>query len=515
MELEGGIIVSASGGEAPTPPSTGAPVGAPVRRQGPPVQQGTIADQSRPGRRASAFPEPDVAATQLPAEHLRADPPGLPEVAERDLVVHYTRLSQMNYGVDTGVYPLGSCSMKYNPKSSEEAAALPGFRRLHPLQPDRTTQGVLEMLWRLEHALCEITGMARATLQPPAGACGELTGLLVMRAYHAERGSEKTKVVIPDAAHGTNPASVRLAGFQAVAVPSDDRGLVDVRALESIVDDEVAGLMLTNPNTLGLFERDIEEIAGIVKAVDGLVYYDGANLNAILGRCRPGDMGFDIVHINTHKTFATPHGGGGPGAGPVGVVDALVPYLPVPRVERDDATGVFHLEHDAPSSIGRMHGFHGNVGVLVRAYLYVFLHGSDGLREVSERAVLNANYLANLLQESYPLAYPDGAPMHEFVATAKRLRDQHGIRATDVAKRLIDLGYHPSTVYFPLVVEESMMVEPTETETVETLDALAAALRQVAEEAVSDPDLLRQAPVTTPVRRLDEARAARHLKLRW
>jgi glycine dehydrogenase subunit 2 len=357
--------------------------------------------------------------------------------------------------------------------------------------------------------------MARATLQPPAGACGELAGLLIMRAHHAQHGGGRTTVVIPDSAHGTNPASVRLAGFRAVPVPSDARGFVDVSALDKLVDEEVAGLMLTNPNTLGLFEQDIEEMARIIHGVGGLLYYDGANLNAILGRCRPGDMGFDIVHINTHKTFATPHGGGGPGAGPVGVVEALVPYLPSPMVERDDATGAYRWDDDRPSSIGRLHGFNGNFGVLVRAYAYVFLHGSDGLKAVSELASLNANYLASLIAEDFPLAHPGQRPMHEFVATARPLKDATGIRAMDVAKRMIDLGYHPSTVYFPLVVEEAMMVEPTETETKETLEAFAEALRQTAREARTDPDLLHDAPVTTPVRRLDEAHAARHLKLRW
>jgi glycine dehydrogenase subunit 2 len=438
----------------------------------------------------------------------------LPQVPEIDLIRHYTRLSQRNYGVDTGAYPLGSCTMKYNPKIAEEVAGLPGFRRAHPRQPDQTVQGALELLWRLERALCEITAMARATLQPPAGACGEMTGLLIMRAHHAEAGGGRTKVIIPDSSHGTNPASVRLAGFQAVHVPSDARGLVDVSALTKLVDDEVAGLMLTNPNTLGLFEREIQEIARIVHDAGGLVYYDGANLNAILGRSRPGDMGFDIVHINTHKTFATPHGGGGPGAGPVGVNDALVPFLPTPLLERGPE-GTLEWDHDRPRSIGRLHGFNGNFAVLVRAYAYVFLHGAEGLKAVSELATLNANYLATLVGDAFPLAYPEGSPMHEFVATAKPLRDRTGIRAMDVAKRLIDLGYHPPTVYFPLVVDEAMMVEPTETETRETLDAYAAALLQAAEEAGSDPDLLHEAPVTTPVRRLDEARAARHLKLRW
>ncbi len=489
-------------------------VGAPVRRQGP-AGEGILRDLSRPGRRAWSLPALDVEPVHLPDAYRRTSPPRLPEVAERDLVRHMTRLSQLNYGVDTGIYPLGSCSMKYNPKIAETAASLPGFQRLHPLQPDSTVQGVLELLWRLERALCEITGMARATLQPPAGACGELTGLLIMSAYHDMHGRSRAKVLIPDAAHGTNPASVRLGGYQAVHVPADERGLVDVDALAALVDDEVAGLMLTNPNTLGLFEQDITRITELIHEVDGLVYYDGANLNAIMGRARPGDMGFDIVHINTHKTFATPHGGGGPGAGPVGVVDRLVPLLPVPRVERDGADGAFRLSYDEPASIGRMHGFHGNVGILVRAYAYISLHGPGGLAEVSDLAVLNANYLAALLRDIFPLAFPRGRPMHEFVASAAALKEATGVRAMDVAKRLIDLGYHPSTVYFPLVVDEAMMVEPTETESKESLDAFAAALRQVADEAVADPELLHGAPVTTPVGRLDEARAARQLILRW
>ena len=489
-------------------------IGAPVRTQGPPDRRGTLKDLSRPGRRAWSLPALDVPEARVPSEHARRGPAGLPEVAERDLVTHYTRLSQLNYGVDTGVYPLGSCSMKYNPKISEAAAALPGFQGAHPHQPDHTVQGSLELLWRLERALCEITGMTRATLQPPAGACGELTGLLIMRAHHTKAGNPRRRVVIPDSAHGTNPASVRLSGYEAQPVPSDTRGLVDVSALEKLVGDDVAGLMLTNPNTLGLFEEEIQRVTEVIHGVGGLVYYDGANLNAILGRCRPGDMGFDIVHINTHKTFATPHGGGGPGAGPVGVTEALVPFLPVPRVERRE-DGSYGLETAAPDSIGRMHGFLGNFAILVRAYAYVFLHGRDGLKEVAERAVLNANYLAHLVKGSYPLEYPDMPPMHEFVSSARALKEETGIRAMDVAKRVIDLGYHPSTVYFPLVVEEAMMVEPTETETQEALDAFAQALLQAHREAREDPDLLHEAPVTTPVRRLDEARAARHLTLRW
>ena len=487
--------------------------GAPVRTQGP-RSPSTIRDRSVPGRRASGFAPLDVPSVKMNPSFRRARPPALPEVAEIDLVRHYTRLSQQNYGVDTGVYPLGSCTMKYNPKMAEAVAAFPGFQRLHPLQPDATAQGALELLWRLEQALCEITGMHAATLQPPAGACGEMTGLLVMRAFHADHGGPRAKVLIPDAAHGTNPASVRLAGFEAVAVPADDRGMVDVAALDGLVDEQVAGLMLTNPNTLGVFEEDIERITERIHRAGGLVYYDGANLNAILGRCRPGDMGFDIVHINTHKTFATPHGGGGPGAGPVGVSEELAPYLPAPVVTRRD-DGTFAWDDDRPRSIGRLHGFNGNVGVLVRAYAYVFFHGADGLKEVSELAALNANYLAAAIATDFPLAFPAERPMHEFVATAKPLKDATGVRAMDVAKRLIDLGYHPSTVYFPLVVEEAMMVEPTETETRETLDGLADALRRAAAEARTDPDLLHEAPRTTPVRRLDEARAARHLRLRW
>jgi glycine cleavage system P protein (glycine dehydrogenase) subunit 2 len=500
-------------GDAPDAPANDpAAIGAPVRRSGPPGQ-GTLRDESRPGRRAWSFAPLDVPEAELPGDAMRRERAVLPEIAERDLVRHFTRLSQENYGVDTGFYPLGSCSMKYNPKAAEAAAAIPGFQRLHPHQPDSTVQGALELMWRLERALCELTGMARATFQPPAGAAGELTGLLLMRAYHTRNGDPRKKVIIPDSAHGTNPASVTQAGYEVVQVPSDARGLLDVSALGKLVDEDVAGLMLTNPNTLGLFEEEIEGIEDIIHEVGGLVYYDGANLNAIMGRCRPGDMGFDIVHMNTHKTFATPHGGGGPGAGPVAVVERLVPFLPVPVVERDEG-GAFRLERDRPDSIGRIHGFHGNFGVLVRAYLYVFLHGGDGLQATSERAVLNANYLASLVRNAYPLAFPDGRPMHEFVSTAKPLR-RHGVRAMDVAKRLIDLGFHPSTVYFPLVVEEAMMVEPTETESKETLDAFAEAMLQAAREAESDPDLLHDAPVTTPVGRLDEARAARHLKLRW
>jgi glycine dehydrogenase subunit 2 len=487
--------------------------GAPVRSTGPDFAGRTLKERSKPGRRAWTLPELDVPAAEVPEEHRRAERPPLPEVSETDVVRHFTRLSQINYGVDTGFYPLGSCSMKYNPKVAEQIAGLPGFQRLHPHQPEETIQGALELLWRLERALCAITGMSRATFQPPAGASGELTGLLIMRAFHTKNGNPRSKVLIPDSSHGTNPASVTLSGYRAVQVPSDSRGLVDLAELEKRVDEDVAGLMLTNPNTLGLFEEEIQEIAAAMHRVGALLYYDGANLNAIIGRVRPGDMGFDVVHMNTHKTFATPHGGGGPGAGPVAVNQRLERFLPAPLVGFDPDGGRYFWDHDRPDSIGRISGFHGNFGVLVRAFAYVFGHGREGLREVGERAVLNANYLAQQVKHAYPLAFP-GRPMHEFVATARPLK-KHGVRAMDVAKRVIDLGFHPSTVYFPLVVEEAMMVEPTETESKETLDAFAEALLQAAREAETDPDLLHEAPVTTPVRRLDEAKAARELKLRW
>ncbi len=487
-------------------------IGAPVRTGDAQLPR-TLQDLSKAGRRSSTLPALDVPPVTIPDEHRRAEAARLPEVGERDLVRHYTRLAQRNYGVDTGFYPLGSCSMKYNPKIAETVAALPGFARLHPLQPEETAQGALELLWRLEQALCEVSGMARATFQPAAGASGELTGLLLMRAFHEKNGEERKRIVIPDSAHGTNPASVRMAGYEVATVPSDARGLVDLSALEKLVDEDVAGLMITNPNTLGLFEEDILEIARTMHEVGGLLYYDGANLNAILGRVRPGDMGFDIVHMNTHKTFATPHGGGGPGAGPVAVTERLVPFLPSPLVERD-ADGTFRFDRDRPDSIGRIHGFHGNFAVLVRAYAYVFANGGDGLREVGERAVLNARYLAERVKGDYPLAFPDGRPMHEFVSTAKPFK-AHGIRAMDIAKRLIDLGFYPSTVYFPLIVDEAMMVEPTETESKETLDAFADAMGQVAREAREQPELLHESPVTAPVRRLNEAQAARKLKIRW
>jgi glycine dehydrogenase subunit 2 len=476
-----------------------------------------VYELSRPGRRAWSLPEVDEEAPALegliPEAHRRRVPPPLPEVSERDLVRHYTRLSQRNWAIDVGAYPLGSCTMKYNPKLAEDAAALPGFAGLHPMCDDGLAQGALELLGTLERALCEATGMARLTFQPAAGAQGELTGLLIMRAWHGSQGNARKKVIIPDSAHGTNPASVTLAGYQAVEVPSDERGLVDLAALKAALDEDVAGLMLTNPNTLGLFERDIEKIAAALHEVGGLLYYDGANFNSIVGMVRPGDMGFDIVHLNLHKTFATPHGGGGPGSGPLAVSERLERFLPAPVLTWDEGAERWHWDHDRPDSIGRIHSFHGNFGINVRAYAYLRSLGPEGLRGVAEHAVLNANYLRALVTDVLPTAY-SGTCMHEFVSTAKGLK-RHGVRGTDVAKRLIDLGYHPPTVYFPLVVEEALMVEPTETESKETIDGLAAALRQIVEEAETEPDTLRSAPVTTPVRRPDEARAARDLRIRW
>ncbi|MEX0659274.1 MAG: aminomethyl-transferring glycine dehydrogenase subunit GcvPB [Egibacteraceae bacterium] len=477
----------------------------------------TIFEKSRPGRRSATFPALDVPAVDpaavLPGVELAEAMPALPEVGEMELVRHFTRLSHRNHGIDVGFYPLGSCSMKYNPRMAETIAGLSGFRDQHPWAPDAACQGTLALLGDLQHWLCALTGLSAATFQPAAGAHGELTGLMLIRAYHEDRGDARRTVVVPDSAHGTNPASAAMCGYDVVTVPSGPDGLVDVDALERLVDEHTAGLMLTNPNTLGLFEVEIERIAGICHRAGALLYYDGANFNAIMGRVRPGDMGFDVVHLNVHKTFATPHGGGGPGAGPVTVSERLAPYLPAPLLVRD-ADGTYRWDSERPKSIGRLHGFHGNVAVLVRAYSYLLYHGLEGLREASSRAVLNANYVAARVADRLPLGFAHHQPMHEFVATGKTLK-AHGVRVSDLAKRLIDYGFHPPTNYFPLIVEEALMVEPTETETPETLDAFADALRAIVDEAASDPDLLRDAPTTTPVARLDVARAARHLVLRW
>jgi glycine dehydrogenase subunit 2 len=470
----------------------------------------TIYEKSRPGRRAFTLPPLEVPETPLeelvPPEQRRRAPARLPEVSEIELVRHYTGLSTLNFGVDSGSYPLGSCTMKYNPKLDEAVARLEGFAGLHPYQPVSLVQGALELLWELDGWLAEIAGLARSTLQPAAGAHGELTGLLLVRAWHQAQGREPGKVLIPDTAHGTNPASVVVAGYEPVSVPSDARGGVDLEALRAAISDDVAALMLTNPSTLGLFDENIVEIARLVHEAGGLLYYDGANANAILGISRPGDMGFDIVHFNTHKTFSTPHGGGGPGAGPIVVRDILEPFLPVPLVvKRPD--GSFAFDHDRPQSIGKMRTFYGNVGVLVRAYAYIRSLGAEGLRRVSDMAVLNANYVLEGVRELFAVPF-DRRCMHEFVVSATPLKE-HGVRALDVAKRLLDYGVHPPTTYFPLIVDEALMVEPTETESKESLDRLIEAFRTVVEEARREPELLRAAPVSLPVRRLDEAEAAR------
>ena len=471
----------------------------------------TLFELSVPGRRAAQFRTtgiPEWSAEELfPDVELAEAAVALAEVSERDLVAHFTRLSHRQFSVDLGAYPLGSCTMKYNPKVCDQLAAHPGFASVHPAAPAALTQGWLEVLVELEASLCAITGMAAATLQPAAGAAGELTGLLLMRAYHQARGEQRTRIIIPDSAHGTNPASVTLGGFEVTTVPSDARGCVDMAALREVLGPDVAGIMLTNPNTVGLFEEDIAEIAAAVHDVGGLLYYDGANLNAILGVVRPGDMGFDIVHMNLHKTFATPHGGGGPGAGPVAVAEHLVEFLPGPRAVQRGST--FTWERPA-KSIGRVHGWHGNSLVLLRALAYLELHGADGLRRVAERAVLNANWLRVRLGATFPVAF-DRPCMHEVVLTLSSLRRDHGVKAIDVAKRLMEEGFHAPTVYFPLVVDEAVMIEPTETESLQTLEALASALESIAVEAEQNPDALHAAPRTTPVGRVDEARAARQL----
>ena len=481
----------------------------------PDTDRRTIYERSSCGRRAYSLPASDVPEIPLdelvPAALRRTAPARLPEIGELDLLRHFTHLSTLNFGVESGSYPLGSCTMKYNPRINEVVARLEGFAGLHPYQPETLVQGALELMYGLQQWLVEIAGLHAATLQPAAGAHGELTGLLIMRASHEAQGRDPRRIIIPDTAHGTNPASVIMAGYRPVAVTSDARGGVDLEELKALLDDDLAGLMLTNPNTLGVFDENIAEIARLVHEAGGLLYYDGANSNAVLGISRPGDMGFDVVHFNTHKTFSTPHGGGGPGAGPIAVRDTLAPFLPVPLVGRAD-DGRFFFDDDRPQSIGKVRTFYGNFGVLVRAYAYIRGLGPEGLRRVSEMAVLNANYVMEAVGDLLEVPF-ERRCMHEFVASAAPLRE-HGVRALDVAKRLLDYGVHPPTTYFPLLVDEALMIEPTETETREDLDRLIAALRAVAAEAVTDPDVLRQAPLTMPVRRLDEAEAARHPVLR-
>jgi glycine dehydrogenase subunit 2 len=481
----------------------------------------TIFERSRPGRRAATLPPLDVPERPLdeliPAHLRRERPPELPQVSEPEIIRHYNRISRRNFDLDTGLYPLGSCTMKHNPRLNERVAALPGNARLHPAQDPKRAQGALELMWRLQGALSEICGLPHVSLQPSAGSHGELAGLLLTRAYHADRGEARTKVLTPDTAHGTNPASVTMAGYDVVKVATDERGGVDVDDLRAKVTDEIACLMLTNPNTLGLFDENIREIGAIVHEAGGTLYYDGANLNAIMGHSRPGDMGFDIVHVNLHKSFSQPHGGGGPGSGPIAVSDRLEPYLPVPRVTRrergDGAAPTYDLEYERPKSIGRLRGFQGNFGVFVRSFAYILSLGGDGLSEASETAVLNANYLLARLRKGragkyLPVAF-DRRCMHEFVLSGRPAKRELKVTTLDVAKRLLDFGFHPPTIYFPLLVDEALMVEPTETETKESLDAFADAIEDILAEAEGDPETLREAPFTTPVRRLDEAAAAR------
>lgn len=469
-----------------------------------------IFELSQPGRVAYSLPECDVPEMPveelIPQKLLRTKPAELPEVYEVDVMRHYTALSRRNFGIDNGFYPLGSCTMKYNPKINEDVARFAGMAKIHPYQPEESIQGALELLYTLQNDLAEITGMDRVTLQPAAGAHGEWTGLMLIRAYHESRGEKRTKVIVPDSSHGTNPASATVAGFDTITIKSDDRGLVDLGALRAAVGSDTAALMLTNPNTLGLFEEQIVEIARIVHEAGGLLYYDGANSNAILGIARPGDMGFDVVHLNLHKTMSTPHGGGGPGAGPVGVKQKLVPFLPAPNVARR-ADGTYYLDADYPQSIGRVKAFYGNFGILVRAYTYIRTLGGKGLRQVSENAVLNANYMMRRLASHYDVPF-DRPCKHEFVMSGKRQK-KLGVRTLDIAKRLLDFGYHPPTIYFPLNVEECIMIEPTETESKETLDAFIDTMIQIAREAEENPELVVNAPYTTVVKRLDEAQAAR------
>ena len=476
-----------------------------------------VFEKSVPGRRAVRTSPSGVPTTiNLKTDFLRESPAELPQLSELDVVRHFTELSRRNFGVDTNFYPLGSCTMKYNPKVAERIASYPGFTHLHPLLPQlrmggMLTQGALQVLYETDLLLREITAMAGFTMQPMAGAHGELTGIMIMAAYHRDKKNIKTTVLVPDSAHGTNPASAAIAGYKVVSVPSNNKGVMDTDALRKMLNDQVAGIMLTCPNTLGLWEPNIREICDLIHSIDGLAYYDGANLNAIVGKARPGDFGFDIVHLNLHKTFATPHGGGGPGAGPVGVKEKLLDYLPVSIVvKRDD--GTYALEYNRPKSIGYIAPFYGNFAVILRAYVYILMLGKDGLRRVAENAVLNANYIKEKLKKHYALAF-DVICKHECVFSISKQMAENGIRAIDVAKALMDRGFHPPTVYFPAIVKEAMMIEPTETESKETLDAFIDAMIEIAKLAQTDPEKLKSAPLTTSVCRPDETAAAKNLNI--
>lgn len=471
-----------------------------------------IFERSSEGKRGIEIPKSDVGDVRpeevIPTEFLRADIEGFPEVSEVDVVRHFVRISQWNYGVDTGMYPLGSCTMKYNPKVNEDIARLPGFSRAHPYQPEELSQGALQLMYELEGYLAEISGMDAVTLQPAAGAQGELCGMLMMAAYFTKSGKPRKKVIIPDTAHGTNPASVALAGLTAVPLKSGNEGIITPDAVKAVMDEDTAGIMITNPNTLGLFERHIKEIADIVHGKGGFVYCDGANMNAFLGVAKLGDMGVDVVHMNLHKTFSTPHGGGGPGAGPVGVKKELEPFLPVPRIVKRDSN--YSLDYNRPDSIGKLRAFYGNFGVLVRAYAYIRAMGAEGLKKAGQMAVLNANYIKENLKGYYHLSF-DQPCMHECVFTDK-IQFEKGFNTVDIAKRLMDYGFHPPTTYFPLVVHDAIMVEPTETEDKATLDSFIDAMKRIAEE---EPEIVKSAPHKTKVKRLDEAKAARNPVLKW
>jgi len=477
-----------------------------------------IFELSRPGRVGYTLPKPvEEVEIEIPEKLRRKSKLDLPELSEPEVVKHYTRLSEMNYGVDSGIYPLGSCTMKYNPKINEEIAFHPGAAYIHPYQDERTVQGALKIMWELEGWLKEITGMDRFTLQPSAGAHGEFTGVSIIRAYHLDRGdTQRTEMLVPDSAHGTNPASSAMAGFRVVEIPSNENGTVDLEALENAVSERTAGLMLTNPNTLGIFEDEILQIAEIVHKAGGLLYYDGANLNALLGKARPGDMGFDLVHLNLHKTFSTPHGGGGPGSGPVGVKGFLKDFLPVPLVSYDEENDRYYLDYNVPKSIGKVKEFYGNFSVLVKALTYLKILGRDGLRETSEVAVLNANYITRKLEGTRGYELP-GKELrkHETVFSAEPMKRETGVKALDVAKRLLDLGMHAPTIYFPLIVHEALMIEPTESASKEELDAYVDALKRISEEAYSDPELIKGAPHSTAVRRVDDVLAVKRPVITW
>jgi len=476
-----------------------------------------IFDRSRAGRASPPHAPPDTTPARIPAELLRAEPPLLPEVSELDAVRHYTRLSQQNFSIDTQFYPLGSCSMKYNPRAANAAAMLPQFLARHPLAPDATGQGYLACLFELQEMLEDVTGMAGVSLAPMAGAQGEFAGVAMIRACHRARGdSARTEIIVPDAAHGTNPATATMCGYAVREVRTGRDGNVDIDRLRAAVGPQTAGLMLTNPSTLGVFEQHILDMRDIVHAAGGMLYYDGANLNAILGKVKPGAMGFDVIHMNLHKTFSTPHGGGGPGAGPVGVAPHLLPFLPIPMVARDGERYRWLTEADRPQSIGRLSAHMGNAGVLLRAYVYARMLGREGMPRVAEFATLNANYLmVQLRNAGFELAYPQRRAGHEFIVTLRRLKEDTGVSAMDFAKRLLDKGFHAPTTYFPLLVPECLLIEPTETESKETLDAFAAAMKEILDEARTQPQLVKSAPHTTPVRRLDDVKAARELDLAW